>query len=94
MYRLQLHDAQTVGMHWQIHKDSNAHHAVAERRGERLPVAITFGSPPAVTYAASAPLPAEIDEYLFAGFLAGERVEMIDCHLGPVAGARERPDRA
>ena len=37
MYRLQQHDARTVGMHWQIHKDSNAHHAVAERRGERLP---------------------------------------------------------
>jgi 4-hydroxy-3-polyprenylbenzoate decarboxylase len=84
MYRLQLHDPQTVGMHWQIHKDSNAHHAVAERRGERLPVAITFGSAPAVTYAASAPLPAEIDEYLFAGFLAGERVEMIDAISVPL----------
>ena len=56
-------------MHWQIHKDSNAHHAVAERRGERLPVAIAFGCDPVVTYAASAPLPGDIDEYLFAGFL-------------------------
>ena len=45
MYRLQQHDRRTVGMHWQIHKDSNAHHAVAERRGERLPVAIAFGCP-------------------------------------------------
>jgi 4-hydroxy-3-polyprenylbenzoate decarboxylase len=84
MYRLQRHDARTVGMHWQIHKDSNAHHAVAERRGERLPVAIAFGCDPAVTYAASAPLPAEIDEYLFAGFLRGERVELVDCLSVPL----------
>jgi 4-hydroxy-3-polyprenylbenzoate decarboxylase len=83
MYRLQRHDARTVGMHWQIHKDSNAHHAVAERRGERLPVAIAFGCDPAVTYAASAPLPG-IDEYLLAGFLRGERVELVDCKTVPL----------
>ena len=83
MYRLQRHDARTVGMHWQIHKDSNAHHAVAERHGERLPVAIAFGCDPAVTYAASAPLPG-IDEYLFAGFLRGSRVEMVDCLSVPL----------
>ncbi len=84
MYRLQRHDRRTVGLHWQIHKDSNAHHAVAERRGERLPVAIAFGCPPAVTYAASAPLPPGIDEYLFAGFLAGQRVELVDCKTVPL----------
>jgi 4-hydroxy-3-polyprenylbenzoate decarboxylase len=83
LYRLQRHDRRTVGMHWQIHKDSNAHHAVAERRGERLPVAIAFGCDPAVTYAASAPLPG-IDEYLFAGFLRGERVELVDCRTVPL----------
>ena len=84
MYRLQRHSRNQVGMHWQIHKDSNAHHAVAERRGERLPVAIAFGCPPHVTYAASAPLPAEIDEYLFAGFLGGRRTEMVDCLTVPL----------
>ncbi len=84
MYRLQRHDRRTVGMHWQIHKDSTSHHAVAERRGERLPVAIAFGCPPAVTYAASAPLPPGIDEYLFAGFLAGQRVELVDCRTVPL----------
>ncbi|HEX8001397.1 MAG TPA: menaquinone biosynthesis decarboxylase [Mycobacteriales bacterium] len=83
MYRLQRHDKRTVGMHWQIHKDSNAHHAVAERRGERLPVAIAFGCEPVVTYAASAPLPG-IDEYLFAGFLKGERIELVDCLSVPL----------
>ena len=90
MYRLQQHDTRTVGMHWQIHKDSNAHHAVAERRGERLPVAIAFGCEPAVTYAASAPLPGDIDEYLFAGFLRQERVEMVDCVDRAAASAGRR----
>jgi len=84
MYRLQQHDPRTVGLHWQIHKDSNAHHAVAERRGERLPVAIAFGCDPAVTYSASAPLPPEIDEYLFAGFLRRQRVDLVDCLTVPL----------
>ncbi|MGX7677627.1 menaquinone biosynthesis decarboxylase [Jatrophihabitans sp. DSM 45814] len=84
MYRLQQQDARTVSLHWQIHKDSTSHAAIAERRGERLPVAIAFGCPPAVTYAASAPLPADIDEYLFAGFLQKERVEMVDCISVPL----------
>jgi 4-hydroxy-3-polyprenylbenzoate decarboxylase len=88
LYRLQRHDARTVAMHWQIHKDSNAHHAVAEQRGERLPVAIAFGCDPVVTYAASAPLPSDIDEYLFAGFLRQERDGRL--HDGTPAGAGGR----
>jgi 4-hydroxy-3-polyprenylbenzoate decarboxylase len=84
LYRLQQLSPTTLGMHWQIHKDSNAHHAVAERLGERLPVAIAIGPDPAVCYAASAPLPADIDEYLFAGFLRGERVELVDCLSVPL----------
>jgi 4-hydroxy-3-polyprenylbenzoate decarboxylase len=69
LYRLQRHDKRTIGMHWQIHKDSRNHYQVAARKGERLPVAIAFGCPPAVTYASTAPLPGDIDEYLFAGFM-------------------------
>jgi 4-hydroxy-3-polyprenylbenzoate decarboxylase len=84
LYRLQQHSKNTLGMHWQIHKDSTAHHAVAERRGERLPVAVAFGADPVVSYVASAPLPGDIDEYLFAGFLRGERVEMVDCVTVPL----------
>ncbi len=84
MYRLQQQDKRTVSLHWQIHKDSTSHAAMAERAGERLPVAIAFGCPPAVTYAASAPLPGDIDEYLFAGFLQRERVEMVDCVSVPL----------
>jgi 4-hydroxy-3-polyprenylbenzoate decarboxylase len=84
LYRLQRHDKRTIGMHWQIHKDSRNHYAVAARRGERLPVAIAFGCPPVVTYAATAPLPGDIDEYMFAGFVAGERVRMVDCKTVPL----------
>ena len=84
MYRLQQQDERTVSLHWQIHKDSTSHAAVAERSGRRLPVAIAFGCPPAVTYAASAPLPADIDEYLFAGFLNQERVDLVDCVSVPL----------
>jgi 4-hydroxy-3-polyprenylbenzoate decarboxylase len=84
MYRLQRFDHNTVGMHWQIHKDSTAHHAVAERLGQRLPVAIAFSPDPVITYAAQAPLPADIDEYLFAGFIRRERVELVDCVSVPL----------
>src|SRR3954467_7202803 len=84
LYRLQQHGHDTLGMHWQIHKDSTAHHAVAERLRQRLPVAVAIGADPVVSYAASAPLPGDIDEYLFAGFLRGERVEMVDCLTVPL----------
>jgi 4-hydroxy-3-polyprenylbenzoate decarboxylase len=84
LYRLQQHSHNTLGMHWQIHKDSTAHHAVAERLGQRLPVAIAIGNDPVVSYVATAPLPSDIDEYLFAGFLRGERVEMVDCLTVPL----------
>ena len=84
LYRLQRHDKRTITMHWQVHKDSTNHYAVAQRRGERLPVAVAFGCPPAVTYAATAPLPSDIDEYLFAGFIGGKRVELVDCKTLPL----------
>ena len=84
LYRLQRHDRRTIGLHWQIHKDSRNHYQAAARRGERLPVAIAFGCPPAVTYAATAPLPGDIDEYLFAGFVQGRRVPLVDCVTVPL----------
>lgn len=93
LYRLQRHDKRTIGMHWQIHKDSRNHYAVAARKGERLPVAIAFGAPPAVTYASTAPLPEDIDEYLFIGFVQGKRIEMVDCRTVPLQSppSRSRP---
>jgi 4-hydroxy-3-polyprenylbenzoate decarboxylase len=91
MYRLQVYDRATTGMHWHIHKDAAEHfRAAAERaaagRGDPRPggpglmeVAVAIGTDPAVTYAATAPVPGPIDEMTFAGFLRDEAVEMVQC---------------
>lgn len=64
-------------MHWQVHKTGAAHHAGYEKRGERMPVCVAIGGPPVLTYAATAPLPPDIDEALFAGFLTGQPIAMV-----------------
>jgi 4-hydroxy-3-polyprenylbenzoate decarboxylase len=76
MYRMQVFDNQTTGMHWHIHKGAAEHY---RKRGEKMPVAVALGGDPASIYAASAPLPPGIDEMLFAGFLRKEPVEMVAC---------------
>ena len=85
MYRLQVYDARTTGMHWHPHKGGAQHYRLAEARGEPLPVAVAIGPDPAVTYAATAPLPEDLDEVLFAGFLRNEPVEMVPCLTQPLA---------
>jgi len=79
MYRMQVFDARTTGMHWHIHKDGAAHYRKARAQGRRLPVAVALGADPATIYAATAPLPQGIDELLFAGFLRKEAVELVRC---------------
>ncbi|HEX2952101.1 MAG TPA: menaquinone biosynthesis decarboxylase [Armatimonadota bacterium] len=79
MYRLQVFDKQTTGMHWQCHKTGARHYAIHEARGERMPVAVAVGGDPAITYAATAPLPDGIDEMIFAGFIRQCPVEMVTC---------------
>ena len=76
MYRLQVYDARTTGMHWHVHHDGAANFREA---AGRLEVAVALGTDPAVTYAATAPLPPGIDEFMFAGFLRGEPVELARC---------------
>ena len=76
MYRLQLFDDRTLGMHWQTHKGGAEHE---HRATSRMPVAIALGGDPAMIYAASAPLPPGIDEVVFAGWLRGEGVELVPC---------------
>ena len=71
IYRMQLFDAQTTGMHWQIGKGGGFHYHVAERAGQPLEVAVAVGADPATLLAAVAPLPEGIDELAFAGFLRG-----------------------
>src|SRR6266545_4322810 len=77
MYRLQVLGPRRLAMHWQLHKTANAHFREYRRRGARMPVAIALGGDPALTYCASAPLPPNVDEYLFAGFLRGEAVRLV-----------------
>lgn len=84
MYRMQVFDKKTTGMHWHTHKDAAYHYRVAERLGQRLPVAVAIGPDPAMTYAATAPLPADIDEVVFAGFLRGSPVELVPCLTVPL----------
>ena len=76
MYRLQVFDGRTTGMHWHVHHDGAANYRDSDGR---LEVAVALGTDPAVTYAATAPLPAGIDELMFAGFLRGEPVELAPC---------------
>ncbi len=76
MYRLQVFDGRTTGMHWHLHKD--AAEAYRASRG-RMEIAVAIGTDPALTYAATAPLPGSIDELLFAGFLQGGPVELVQC---------------
>jgi 4-hydroxy-3-polyprenylbenzoate decarboxylase len=81
LYRLQVFDERTTAMHWQIHKQGAEHFRRAERDKEkkRMEVAVAIGTDPTVTFAAVAPLPPDVDEILFAGFLRSKPVEMMPC---------------
>ena len=79
MYRMQVFDDRTTAMHWQVHKVGARHGKVYYERGERMPVAVTLGGDPALTFAATAPLPDGLDEVLFAGFLRKKSVELVKC---------------
>ncbi len=79
MYRMHIYDGRTTGMHWHTHKVGAMHYREYERHKERMPVAVALGGDPAMTYAATAPLPEDIDEVLFAGFLRRKGVELVKC---------------
>ena len=77
MYRLQVYDKNTTGMHWHTHKDGAHFFREYESRGRRMEVAVAIGTDPAVTYAATAPLPPRIDELLLAGFIRRKSVTLV-----------------
>jgi len=90
MYRVQVLGRDTLAMHWQRHKVGAAHWREMAERGERMPVVIALGGDPASIYAASAPLPPTIDEFLFAGFIRKHPVELaraVSCDLDVPAEA-------
>jgi UbiD family decarboxylase len=80
MYRMQIYDRRTTGMHWQIGKGGGFHYAVAEQRNQPLPVTVFLGGPPALMLSAIAPLPENVPELMLASLLAGGRLGMIDAN--------------
>jgi 4-hydroxy-3-polyprenylbenzoate decarboxylase len=76
MYRMQVFDGKTTGMHWHIHKHGAQHLKKAERK---LEVAVAIGVDPAILYASTAPLPLGFDEFMFAGLIRRKRVKLVDC---------------
>ena len=76
MYRMQVYDRRTTGMHWQKHKDGAGQARGYAREGRRMEVAAAIGCDPATVFSAIAPLPPGLSEFLFAGFLRGEGVPL------------------
>ena len=79
MYRIQIYDARTAGMHWQLQKVGARHGRRYYETGTRMPVAIFLGGDPVFTFAATAPLPDGLDEFLLAGYLRRKSVDLVKC---------------
>src|SRR5437588_9951549 len=79
VYRMQVFDERTTAMHWQVHKVGARHGKRYYERNEKMPVAVTLGGDPALSFAATAPLPDGLEEILFAGFLRRKSIEMVRC---------------
>ena len=107
MYRMQVYDQASTGMHWQIGKGGGFHYARAEARNEALPVTVFLGGPPALILSAIAPLPENVPELMLASLIAGERLPQVTgpnghphpliasaefALMGQVAPRRRRPE--
>lgn len=79
MYRLQIFDSKTTGMHWHKHKVGARHFSQYKKLNKKMPIAVALGGDPVYTYCATAPLPDNIDEYLLAGFLRKKPVKLVKC---------------
>ena len=77
MYRMQVFEKNLTGMHWHKHKVGARHFNEYKKLGKKMPIAVALGGHPALTYAATAPLPDNIDEYMLAGFLRKEKVKLV-----------------
>ena len=77
MYRMQIYDDQTTGMHWQIHKGGGFHYHEAEQRGRPLPVRVFLGGPPALIASAIAPVPEFLPELMLASLIMGKKLPVV-----------------
>jgi 4-hydroxy-3-polyprenylbenzoate decarboxylase len=79
MYRMQIYDGRTTGMHWQLHKVAARHGKRYYETGQRMPVAVCLGGDPVMPFCAMAPMPDGLDEILLAGFLRKKSVPLVKC---------------
>jgi 4-hydroxy-3-polyprenylbenzoate decarboxylase len=84
MYRVQVYGEKLAAMHWHMHHDGARHFRKYKARGERMPLAIVLGGEPVLTYAATCPLPPDVSELLFAGFLNDGGIELVPCKTIPM----------
>lgn len=78
MYRIQIYSENETGMHWQIHKGGGFHYHEAEKKNRSLPVTLFLGGPPALVMAAITALPETVPELIYASFLMGEKLDMVE----------------
>src|SRR5919112_100274 len=83
VYRMQVYDERSTGLHWQIQKGGGFHYQEAERLHQPLPVTVFLGGPPALILAAIAPLPEDVPELVLASLLAGQKLKLTKNPLGP-----------
>lgn len=79
MYRMQVFDKKLTGMHWHRHKTGANHFEKYRKLNRKMPVSVALGGDPVYTYAATAPMPENVDEYLLAGFLRKKAVKLVKC---------------
>lgn len=79
MYRVQQFGPRLAAMHWHMHHDGARHFRLWQRKGEKMPLAIALGGESVLPFAATAPLPPGVEEHLFAGFLNGTGIELVQC---------------
>ena len=79
MYRMQIFDKNTTGMHWHRHKTGARHYDGYKRMGKHMPVSVAIGGDPVYAYSATAPMPDNMDEMLLAGMLRQRPVKMVKC---------------
>ncbi len=84
MYRVQVYGAKLAAMHWHVHHDGARHFRKYKERGEKMPLAVVLGGEPVLPYAATCPLPPDVSELLFAGFLNEGGVELVPGKTIPI----------
>jgi len=84
MYRVQVYSEKLAAMHWHMHHDGARHFRAYKKRGEKMPLAIVLGGEPILPYAATCPLPPDVSELLFAGFLNNGGIDLVPCQTIPM----------